>query len=45
MDTNNFFNLKSSPVALLGLSASSEYLCYESTAIIIILLFQCGDRL
>ena len=29
----------------LALSAPFEYLCYVSIAIIIILFFQCGDRL
>ena len=29
----------------LALSALFEYLCYAATAIINILLFQCGDRL
>ena len=46
MDTKVFFLLKSSWMSLLALSASFEYICYESTAIIHILLFQCrGDQL
>ena len=32
-------------VALVSFSASFEFLCYGSTAIINILLFHCGDRL
>ena len=40
-----FFNLKSSQMSYLALSASFEYLCYGSTAIRNSLLFQCGDRL
>ena len=28
----------------VALSASFEYLCYGSTAMMTILLFQCGDR-
>ena len=30
---------------MIAVSASFEYLCYGSTAIINIILFQCGDRL
>ena len=41
-----FINLKSSfKMSQLALSASFDYLCYGSTVIINILLFQCGDRL
>ena len=32
-------------INVLVISASFEYLCYGSTAIINILHFQCGDRL
>ena len=39
-----FLNLKS-PLSQLALSASFKYLCYDSMAIIIILIFQCVDRL
>ena len=37
-----FFNLKPSQMFWLGISDSFEYLCYGSTAIINVLLFQCG---
>ena len=43
--SKGFFNLKSSYMSQLVLSASFEYLCYGATAIIHILLFQCEDRL
>ena len=45
MATKGLFNLKSSQMSWLGLSASFENLCYGSTAIINILLYQRGDRL
>ena len=39
------FDLKSSYMSYLARSASFEYLCYESTVIRNILLFQRGYRL
>ena len=39
------FYLKSSLMSYSALSASFEYLCYGSTAIIHIVLLECGDRL
>ena len=38
METSVFFNLKLSFINVLAFSASFEYLCYESTAIIGILI-------
>ena len=38
METKSFFNLKSLQMAQLALSDSFEYICYESTAIINILI-------
>ena len=43
-DQKCFFNLKSSYMSLLALSASFEYLCCGSTAIINILILSVRDR-
>ena len=45
MDSKDFLNFKSSYMSQLALSDSFEHLRYESTVIINIVLFQCGDRL
>ena len=39
-----FFDLKSSYISYLALHGSFEYLCYGSTVILIVLLFQCVDQ-
>ena len=39
-----FFQIEIIRNVLLALSVSFEYICYGSTAIINILLFQCGDH-